>query len=138
MERIQGGVHGQKTMKPARWLLLALASLSLSLSAAWTAELLMLERAGCRWCEVFNREIAPIYEKSTEGKRAPLRRIDITRPMPADLGNVMSDRFTPVFVLVNDGREIGRIRGYPGEEHFWGLLGALMRQLDETSAGKQD
>jgi hypothetical protein len=40
------------------------------------------------------------------------------------------ERMTPVFVLVDGGREIGRIRGYPGEDHFWGLLGELMARLD--------
>ena len=122
-----------KSTKPGLRLLVALAGLCLSTSVAFAAQLLVFERAGCRWCKTFDREIAPIYEKSSEGKRAPLRRIDITRPMPADLGFVTVERLTPVFVLVDDGREIGRIRGYPGEEHFWGLLGALMRRLDETS-----
>jgi hypothetical protein len=40
-------------------------------------------------------------------------------------------------VLVHDGREVGRIRGYPGEDHFWGLLGELFARLDrpkQTSA----
>ena len=40
------------------------------------------------------------------------------------------ERLTPLFVLVDRGREIGRIRGYPGEDHFWGLLGVLMKKLD--------
>ena len=37
-------------------------------------------------------------------------------------------RFTPTFVLVDDGREIGRIEGYPGEDFFWGLLERLLLQ----------
>ena len=100
--------------------------------------MLMFERAGCSWCAAFDREVAPIYARSPESKRAPLRRIDVTRPIPADLGFVAIDRWTPVFVLIDNGREVGRIRGYPGEDHFWGLFGTLMRQLEETRAGKQD
>jgi hypothetical protein len=42
---------------------------------------------------------------------------------------------TPLFVLVDQGREIGRIRGYPGEDHFWGLLGVLMKKLDTSGTG---
>jgi hypothetical protein len=38
-------------------------------------------------------------------------------------------------VLVDGGREIGRIRGYPGEDHFWGLLGALLKKLDAAEKG---
>jgi hypothetical protein len=50
--------------------------IALSLSSARAAELIVFEQAGCEWCEVFNREIAPIYAKTEEGSRAPLRRVD--------------------------------------------------------------
>ena len=33
--------------------------------------------------------------------------------------------FTPTFILVQDGVEVGRIEGYPGEDFFWGLLGKM-------------
>ena len=36
-------------------------------------------------------------------------------------------------VLVRDGREIGRILGYGGEEHFWGLLGPLLQRLESAA-----
>jgi hypothetical protein len=44
-----------------------------SLGNARAAELIMFEQAGCAWCETFDREIAPIYPKTAEGRRAPLR-----------------------------------------------------------------
>ena len=93
----------------------------------------MFEQAGCEWCEAFNREIAPIYGKTEEGLRAPLRRVDTTQHLPPDLAFIEPERLTPLFVLVDRGREIGRIRGYPGEDHFWGLLGALLEKLDATA-----
>lgn len=101
---------------------------------ARAAELVMFEEAGCPWCETFNREIAPVYGKTDEGRRAPLRRVDISRALPADLGFIAVERLTPLFVLIDKGREIGRIRGYPGEENFWGLLGALIEKLDAPGA----
>jgi hypothetical protein len=94
------------------------------------AELVMFEQAGCTWCEIFDREIAPIYPKTTEGQRAPLRRVNIDRALPSELAFIEVERLAPLFVLVNDGHEIGRIRGYPGEDNFWGLLGALIKKLD--------
>lgn len=97
---------------------------------AGAAELVMFEQAGCPWCARFDREIAPIYGKTAEGRRAPLRRVDIARPLPPNLAFVEIERFTPLFVLIDRGREIGRIRGYPGEDHFWGLLGLLIGKLD--------
>lgn len=45
------------------------------------------------------------------------------------------ERLPPLFVLVNSGREIGRIRGYPGEDNFWGLLGVLIKKLNEPGTG---
>jgi len=102
----------------------------LSLGNLRAAELIMFEQAGCAWCETFDREIAPIYPKTAEGQRAPLRRVSIDNPVPPDLAFVEVERLAPVFVLVHNGQEIGRIRGYPGEDHFWGLLGALMKKLD--------
>lgn len=99
---------------------------------AHAAELVMFEQAGCTWCELFDREIAPIYPKTTEGQRAPLRRVNIDRTVPPDLAFIEVERLAPLFVLIQNGHEIGRIRGYPGEDNFWGLLGVLIKKLDAT------
>jgi|SRR5689334_12756723 len=106
--------------------------------AANAAELVMFSRVGCPYCAQFDREIAPIYDRSDEGKAAPLRRVDINAPIPSDLGSVTVERITPVFVLVDKGREIGRIRGYPGEDNFWGLLAGLIGDLHRTDTGTAD
>src|SRR5437764_1616719 len=98
--------------------------------ATHAAELVMFEQKGCVWCQRFDREIAAAYDKTVEGKRAPLRRLDIAQSVPLDLGFIRRERFTPVFVLVDEGREIGRIRGYPGDTFFWGLLANLIERLD--------
>jgi thioredoxin-related protein len=108
---------------------------ALSLSSARAAELIVFEQAGCEWCEVFNREIAPVYGKTDEGSRAPLRHVDTALQLPPDLAFIEPERLTPLFVLIDRGREIGRIRGYPGEESFWGLLGVLLKKLDTSEAG---
>jgi hypothetical protein len=108
--------------------------LSLTVSNARAAELIMFEQAGCAWCEAFDREVAPVYDKTLEGLRAPLRRVDIVRGVPDDLAFIEVERLTPLFVLVDSGREIGRIRGF-GEDHFWGLLGVLIKELNEPGTG---
>jgi hypothetical protein len=117
--------------------LLGAISIALSAFPVHAAELVMFERAGCAWCEAFDREIAPVYGKTDEGLRAPLRRVDTARPVPPDLAFIDVERLTPVFVLVSGGREIGRIRGYPGAEFFWGLLGVLVKKLDAAKAGDE-
>ncbi len=89
-------------------------------------ELVMFEREGCSWCERWNAEIGGIYPRTDEGRAAPLRRVDILAPVPDDLAWMTVERFTPSFALVHDGVEYGRIRGYPGEDFFWGLLGEML------------
>ena len=97
---------------------------------AGAAELVMFEQKGCVWCQRFDRDIAPAYDKTAEGQRAPLRRVDSAGPVPQDLGFIKRERFTPVFVLIDQGREFGRIRGYPGDIFFWGLLANLIERLE--------
>jgi hypothetical protein len=113
---------------------------SLAVMPARAAELVMFEQSGCEWCAVFNREVAPVYGKTEEGQRAPLRRVDIDQPLPNDLAFIKVERLTPLFVLVDAGKEIGRIRGYPGDDNFWGLLDVLLARLNAagTSGERTD
>lgn len=97
---------------------------------ALPADLVMVEQAGCHWCAKWNEEISHIYPKTAEGERAPLRRVDL-RALPTDIIFTTRPVFTPTFVLVEDGQELGRIEGYAGDEFFWFLLGKL---LDKHSA----
>jgi hypothetical protein len=116
----------------------ALTAALLTGPVASAAELVMFWRAGCPYCAQFDREIGPIYDKTDEGQAAPLRRVDTHAPIPPDLGSVTVERITPVFVLVDHGREIGRIRGYPGEDNFWGLLAGMIGDLPRQDGGKVD
>ncbi|MCS6855180.1 MAG: hypothetical protein NZ523_10580 [Elioraea sp.] len=98
------------------------------------AALVMLERHDCPYCRRWLREVGPAWQASDLGRRAPLRRVDIGRgPLPPDLAFLRAAVFTPTFVLVKDGREIGRIVGYQGEALFWQAAEALVRKLDEPT-----
>lgn len=91
--------------------------------------LVMFELEGCPYCRRFMAEIGPIYAKTDEGKRAPLRRVDMSRPRPPDLAFIEFVVYSPTFVLVHEGREIGRIVGYTGDEAFWSQLTPLVAKL---------
>lgn len=97
------------------------------------AELVMVEQRGCAWCERWDAEIGPIYPKTEEGARAPLRRVQI-RALPDDIAFASRPVFTPTFVLVADGRELGRIEGYAGDEFFWFILGELLDAHPDATA----
>jgi hypothetical protein len=110
-------------------LLVFFAVLAASPVAAVAAEMVMLVQPGCPWCAKFDAEIAPAYPNTPEGRRAPLRRVDITEPWPADLAGIRGERFTPTFILLDNRKEIGRLRGYPGDEFFWYLVDDLLAKL---------
>ena len=97
-------------------------------SPALSAELLMVEQDGCYYCELWDSQIADIYPKTAEGAAAPLRRMDIHDDVPSDLIFARALYFTPTFVLVEDGQELARIEGYPGEDFFWGLLEVILTE----------
>ena len=111
----------------ARLLLLGWMLMACGLAGA--AELLMIEQAGCVFCERFNQEIAPAYPNTSEGKLAPLRRVDLSEPWPADLSSVTPAILTPTFILIHEGNEVDRLAGYPGDDHFWYLLGEMLKNL---------
>lgn len=99
--------------------------------AASELELVMVEEEGCFWCARWREEVGPEYPLTPEGQIAPLRRLDIRQAVPDDLTFASRAVYTPTFILISDGVEIGRIEGYPGEDFFWGLLGRLIETADE-------
>jgi thioredoxin-related protein len=122
----------------SRLALIGAMFIALTAASARAAELVMFEQAGCTWCEAFDRDIGSIYNKTEDGLRAPLRRVDIAQPLPADLAFLQVERLTPLFVLVDKGAEIGRIRGYGGRDMFWMQLYTLMQKLDAAgTAGER-
>lgn len=117
----------------------ALAGLLLPASSGFAARLVMFEQASCHWCKEWHQVIGPIYPKTPEAQQAPLWRVDIHAPIPPALKGIKRGYFTPTFVLIDDTTdpvtEIGRIRGYPGEDFFWGLLGRMLEDIPKSSGG---
>ena len=113
------------------WLLFIAAAAGAP-ARAGGVELVMVERAGCAYCARWNSEVAPVYDKTPEAQRAPLRRVNLDDGQPK--GIVQPVRYTPTFLLMKDGGEVGRITGYFDDGQFWGLLGDLMRRLDAAAA----
>ncbi len=104
--------------------------------SARAAELLMFELQGCPWCKLWHQEIGPAYANTPEGQRAPLRIVDVKGRAPEGITLDKPIRSSPTFVLVEDGREIGRITGYPGAEFFWPLLDELLAKLEPPAANQ--
>jgi len=118
-----------------RVLIAVLTTLMLALPARAETYLLMAEEAGCYWCARWNEEIAHIYPKTAEGQAAPLRRYDLYAETP-DVTFKQRVHYTPTFILVQDGTEIDRLEGYPGEDFFWGVL-SMMLERSNINVEKQ-
>ena len=97
-------------------------------------ELLMFEQPGCVYCARWNEEVAPEYPRTAEGRAAPLRRLDLSAPLPEGITIDGHPIFTPTFVVIVDGVETGRLEGYPGEDFFWPLLASLLRDAGAVLA----
>ena len=95
------------------------------------AEMIYVQRDGCPWCRVVDTTVVPIWNKTEEGRRAPLRRVDSDAAWPEDLDGIASERLTPTFILVEDGVEIARLRGYPGEHFFWPMITEMVGKLPQ-------
>ncbi|MGE3918476.1 MAG: thioredoxin family protein [Hyphomicrobiaceae bacterium] len=116
----------------ASFALVGVLLLALLPGNARAAELVMFEEAGCSWCRRWDKEVGVAYPKTDEGRRAPLRRLDISSARSSGLRLSGPVNVTPTFVLVDAGTEIGRITGYPGADFFWGLLGEMIARLSRS------
>jgi len=105
---------------------LSFALMALPGAASADLHLVMVEQPGCVYCRAWDSEVSEIYPRTAEGKLAPLTRIQLRAPLPDGMRFDRPAAFTPTFVLLEDGAEIGRIEGYPGEDFFWGLLTQMM------------
>jgi thioredoxin-related protein len=114
-----------------------LAAVMFCAASLQAAEMVMVEEIGCPWCAKWHREIGPIYPKTEEGKIAPLRTIDISDRDPDTFDYAKRVVFTPTFVLVDEGRELGRLEGYAGDEFFWVMLSQLLKDNNLTTGETQ-
>lgn len=113
---------------------LAIFGLYLSLfsfSQARAGELVYFGSSACPSCESWDEEIGSIYPKTDEAKILPLRKVSIHDDRPNDLEFIKGIRYTPTFIAVEDGKEVGRIIGYPNEILFWDLMASMMNEVND-------
>lgn len=113
------------------------AGLLLWSAVTQASELVMFEQAGCVYCQRWDRDVGALYGKTNEAKALPLRRISIQNQTTSGVALAAPVRFTPTFVVVDNGREVGRITGYSSDDAFWGLLDALVAKLASLSEPKR-
>ena len=125
------GIFRKYLAVPIVLVLLAAGQLAAARLAS-AARLIMFNSPVCEWCEVWEEQVGVIYHRTREARRAPLTRVDID-DQDSIGGLERRITYTPTFVLMEKGREQGRITGYPGEDFFWGMLEILLKKLEKPT-----
>jgi len=126
-------------MTRLRFFIAALLAAVLALPVAALASdvrLIMVEQPGCAYCAAWDDEIAPAYPNTEEGEFAPLERADLHMGPPDGVSYDRKVNFTPTFILVEGGEEIGRLEGYPGQDFFWPLFTRLLEERTDFRPGE--
>ena len=92
------------------------------LKADNTNTLVFVTSEHCPFCKAWEQQVSHLYDQTPYGKNAPLRRIDISmiRIELPDLSPQVIG--TPTFIILEFGKEIGRIRGYTDADMFYWQL----------------
>ncbi len=106
-----------------------LISLAALAGPVHAAELFVFRSAHCPSCVAWEREIGHSYGGTEEGRRAPLRHVDIDGGRGSSFADSHAVEVTPTFILIERGREVGRIQGYSGGRKFWTELRALLARV---------
>jgi hypothetical protein len=87
------------------------------------AVLVMVQDPGCPYCARWEEEVGHSYRASKEGKFAPLA---VRLRGDPDISNLKKIVYSPTFVMLAYGQEVGRIVGYQGSDLFWMQLEPLI------------
>jgi len=87
-----------------------------------STRLVMVTSDHCPFCEAWERDIGVTYEKSPYAPSLPLKRVDIGSAMPEGVTLQSPVLGTPTFLIIHNGQEIDRQRGYDNAEMFWWWL----------------
>jgi hypothetical protein len=128
--------HGKAWKALAALIFVAAGGIAGFAASAEAAELLAFVSARCAYCVAWEREVGRVYARTWEGRQAPLRRVNADAENGADLDQFADVRATPTFILVDGGREVGRIAGYSGSDAFWPELDKLLARLRSTPSLK--
>ena len=95
---------------------------ALSHIAIASTELVMVTSDYCPFCQAWERDIGVLYAKSPYAPSLPLTRVDIGSAIPEGVILQSPVLGTPTFLIIQNGQEIDRQRGYDDEEMFWWWL----------------
>lgn len=93
-------------------------------------ELVVFEHGDCTYCRIFRSAILPRYRENGQEARAPIRFVRVEHADMTALGLRGRITMVPTFVLMQDGREVGRIEGYWAPDNFFRLVASMLARTD--------
>ena len=87
-----------------------------------STRLVLVTSDHCPFCQAWERDIGVLYEKSPYAPSLPLKRVYIGSVMPEGVTLQSPVLGTPTFLIIHNGQEIDRQRGYDNAEMFWWWL----------------
>ena len=87
-----------------------------------STRLVMVTSDHCPFCQAWERDVGVLYDKSPYAPSLPITRVDIGSAMPEGVALQSPVLGTPTFLIIQNGQEIDRQRGYDDQEMFWWWL----------------
>ena len=97
-------------------------------NAAADARLIMVTSEHCPYCQAWERDVGAVFNKSSYAAKLPLTRVEIGSKMPKNISLKKPIIGTPTFLIIRNGQEIDRQRGYVDEEIFYWWLSEHMAE----------
>ena len=99
--------------------LVALFFMAISQVAAADARLIMVTSDYCPYCQSWERDVGVVYDKSPYAAKLPLSRVKFGSKMPNNVAIKKPVVGTPTFLIIRNGQEVDRQRGYTNAEMFF-------------------
>ena len=93
-------------------------------NAAPRTEVIVFEIGGCTYCTAFRDNLGARYLASTTNRAAPMRFVDVGRLDPQSFQLRADINTVPTIVVLQDGREVDRVEGYPLPQILFGMVKA--------------
>ena len=98
-------------------------------------DLVMFESPSCGTCKLFKHEVLPIYASTPAGKTFALWRVQMGESVAFRLRAPVT--FTPTFIWVENGEEVGRFSGYYGKDKFLRIVNEAARTYHQNDGRRR-
>ena len=114
--------------KMVKGFLITLFFMAIIQNVAAGERLIMVTSQHCPYCRAWERDVGAVFYKSPYAAKLPLTRVEIGSKIPKNILLKKPIIGTPTFLIIRNGQEIDRQRGYVDEEIFYWWLSEHMAE----------